>query len=112
MLFFFTPFALFFLANRKNYYQLNPHIFFENMEFAKIITRKKQSKHHSQKFVPAKIYTNKIHEKHVQSEPSHFLTLVLNLLRLSFNSLGIVFQRRLSLKTNLARNPCFRSIGF
>ena len=35
-------FALFFSANRKNYYQLNPDIFFENMDFAKINTRKKQ----------------------------------------------------------------------
>ena len=51
-------------------------------------------------------------EKHVQSEPFHFLTLFLNLLWLSFNSLGIVFQRRLPLKTNLALNPCFRSIEF
>ena len=57
----FSPFALFFSANRKNYYQLNPHIFFENTRFAKINTRKKQSKHHSQKFVPAKIYTNKVY---------------------------------------------------
>ena len=35
-------------------------ISFGNIEFAKINTRKKQSKHHSQKFVPAKIYTNKV----------------------------------------------------
>ena len=32
----------------------NTHIFFGNIEFAKINTRKKQSKHHLQKIVPAK----------------------------------------------------------
>ena len=58
---FFTPFALFFSTNRKIIIN-QIYIFFENMEFAKINTRKKQSKHHSQKFVPAKICTNKVEE--------------------------------------------------
>ena len=70
-----SPLALFFSANRKNYYQLNPHIFFENLEFAKINTRiffeniefanintrKKQSKHHSQKFIPIRYWIIKKH---------------------------------------------------
>ena len=36
--------------------KINTHIFFGNIEFAKINTRIKQSKHHLQKLVPAKIY--------------------------------------------------------
>ena len=40
--------------------KINTRISFGNIEFAKISTRKKQSKHHSQKFVPAKICTNKV----------------------------------------------------
>ena len=54
---FFTPFALFNSANRKNYY---PRIFFENMEFAKINTRISFGNIEFAKLIPAKTNQNTI----------------------------------------------------